>query len=256
MAIDFRPVHARLDRARDHLATLAEDVDTYVRLPPYRTTRTRPDDRGWITERAELVVEPPLRMSLALSDLTHQLRAALDNVVGCLRPSGPTGESGFPIRADEEAYAALAQKRLLGVPDWARTYIEQVQPFGEERRQTPGERSRRMIGDALLVLDELARRDRHRAMLLQAVVVQPDYAVQHVEGAPIHWRADGQSIAPEAGYPQGAFRVYFEVEVTLAEVETSRTGMPVISVGREMLRAVEYGVVEQLAILSDSDPGD
>jgi hypothetical protein len=112
-----------------------------------------------------VVGEPPGEIALALGDALHHARAALDNLVGVLR-GGATDRSAFRIDTDPATFDRDHERRLGGVPDWARAAIREVQPFPDNPR--------RHVGETLADLNALAIADRHRALLLSAALIDLD----------------------------------------------------------------------------------
>jgi hypothetical protein len=138
---------------------------------------------GVVTEYARLVEDPPLSLTLALSDVAHQLRATLDNLVGVIRTGGPTNRSAFVIARTREDFLERADGRghLEGVSGPWRAWLERFQPYPEN--------SMRWIGEVLEELHEAAIADRHRALTLQVGIVQPtmiEFALGETESSVIH----------------------------------------------------------------------
>src|SRR5947208_2662307 len=105
--VDFEPLLARLRWAHEGVLELRGLVDEYVARPPYRVTVERRPNGNTI-QRAELTDQPPVEISLSMSDIAHQLRATLDNLVGALREGGATAQSAFPIAVDPDKFDRLA----------------------------------------------------------------------------------------------------------------------------------------------------
>jgi hypothetical protein len=186
-ASDLGPVRARVERANAHVETLRKVIDEYLAAPPYgRKKRIVPDRLERVVERAELRLPVPIEASIVLSDAIHQARAALDNLVGVLRPGEPTRRSGFAIVAEEGDYEEAAGVLLDGVPTRAQDVIRWMQPF---ERGAYG-----WIGDELIILHRLARVDRHRAPHLQSALLLPQY-VETDDGADVEFRGDGRTWA-------------------------------------------------------------
>jgi hypothetical protein len=157
-------------------------------------------------DRAELIEDPPVEAAMLVSDAVHQARAALDNLVNALRPTGPSDVAYFPIRATAAKYAkALADGALDGVPEWAREAIAALQPFSTDPR--------RRVGERLVDLHELARIDRHRLPPIHAAVLLPDSATGG-DAAGLVARVDPRGRWAEWEYVPGEVgAVTFRVEV-------------------------------------------
>ena len=234
--IDLSPVDARLGRAAVHVAALESAVAAYVALPPYRRVEKIDHMTGVMTVRVDMNQQPPSSIALILSDVAHQLRAALDNLVGCVRPGGPTGDSAFPITADPATFERDAARKLEGLPAWAVDAIREIQPF-------PGDEWQRDVGKQLLDLHDLARHDRHRAPRLVAGMVAPDWASGEDVEFRTDWRTWAETIFKDGRYGSASFAV----TVCLAEPELPLLdGLEVVGIGQLLSRVVLYHVVEEI----------
>jgi hypothetical protein len=213
--VDFRPVLDRLAWADRHVAHLRDVATAFVDRPPFVVTRIPDPQSRRVIYRAEQTDYPPAEIALAMSDVLHQLRATLDNAVGVLRTGGPTDRSAFVITRDPAVFLQSSHDRLEGVPGWAMDQFRDVQPFPDNLL--------RWIGDELSMLHDLARRDRHRALVLQAALVETDYVeVQHPgTGGEAVFRQRGPSIA-EAEYPVDAIvKPFFKATLVIAEPDVA-----------------------------------
>ena len=152
---------AKVDRARLHIAELAESVRTFTDRAPYRV-------RGEVNETTNEVVfiaeaDPefasvPIDLPLIAGEVAHQLRSALDHLVWQLVVANtgqpPEGtKSGFPIFQNAAGYAARAPAMIAGVSVEAAIRIEAAQPYnaGPDAART-----------LLWVVHELNNTDKHR----------------------------------------------------------------------------------------------
>ena len=193
--IDFSPIDRRLEWADAHAQRVFE-LSADWGAKAMRTTTTTDAERGVRQFRAEVIGEPPVTIALALGDVLHHARAALDNLVGILR-GGATDQSAFRIHTDPALFDRDDQGRLAGVPDWARAVVRQVQPFPDN--------SWRGVGDQLLKLHRLAILDRHRALLLSAAMIdlhKTHAATSHPGKTQFHIREGGRVSTLE--YPSDA----------------------------------------------------
>jgi hypothetical protein len=193
--IDLGHVDQRLEWAEAHALRVAGLSNDWA-ASAMRTTTTPDKERGLHVFRAEVVGDPPVTIALALGDLLHQARAALDNLVGVLR-GGATDESQFRIDSDPAVFDRDERRRLDGLPPWAVGAIRQVQPF-------PGNPWGH-VGDQLLKLHRLAIIDRHRALLLSAALIDLDTtyaATSHPGKTEFHIREGGRVLTLE--YPDDA----------------------------------------------------
>jgi hypothetical protein len=193
--IDLTTIDRRLQWADAHALRVAELSDEWT-TSAMRTTTTTDEERAVRVFRAEVVGDPPHTIALALGDVLHQARAALDNLVGVLR-GGASAQSQFRIDRDPAVFDRDENGRLEGVPPWALAAIRQVQPF-------PGNPWSH-VGEQLLKLHGLAILDRHRALLLSAALIDLDKthaATSHPDETEFHIREGGRLLTLE--YPQDA----------------------------------------------------
>jgi hypothetical protein len=230
---DLSVVRQRLIQAGHHARSLDELVAAFAAGPPY-TRESSLTERGTVLERVELVRQPPPVVALTLSDAVHQLRAALDNMVGALRPGGPTDKSQFVIAPTAERFEERARVELEGLsPDHVEA-IRRIQPYSDKPWK--------FVGSTLTQIHDLARTDRHRAPLLQAAIVEPHYA----EGEIVEWRGarDGSWVTTE--YEPGKLHaVHYKVEVRIAEAVEGAQGHEVTGMVGWFLRELTW-IVEAL----------
>ena len=232
------PLHARLAWAQQHLARLREAVNLYEEIPPYAVTDETTEDGQTRVVRAEIVTPPPIEISLALGDVAHQLRAALDNAVGAMRDGGPTRRSAFVITSDPANFeAALGDGRLTGLPSAVLDVIRMVQPF-------PDHALGEWMGLGLERLDALAQHDRHRAVLLRAAVVETEMVeVDWAEGTPqpvlFHGRAEVRFPVTVAAHP------HFKAQVLVAEDDPLLSGWEVVKLA-QLVAQRSIAVIQQM----------
>lgn len=204
--IDFTTSEARITRARHHQSELEQAVESWHAGQPYHRDLTLTDLGSYI-ERAEYPYPVPGDLRFMVSDAAHEARAALDNLVGAIRPDGPTDVSGFPIKATPEAFAMSVRRELQGVPHWAVQAIRDLQPFSGSVVKC--------IGHQLLLLHNVARLDRHRAPALHASLVRIDY-VEH-DGGKVQMRGDWKTWAEVEYEPGRGGKAHFKVKVEFTD---------------------------------------
>ena len=164
-AVDLSPIGERVEWAGRHIERLRKLVDAYVSSRPFAVYLYHDPVAATVLETVTLTADPPLPISLVLGDVAHHLRAALDNLVGILRLGGPTRATAFPIAATKDEFERLARQMMAGVPAWGVQAVRELQPFDPERGS---------LGMTLDVVDQIAQRDRHRALLLHAPLLETD----------------------------------------------------------------------------------
>lgn len=164
--LEFLDSYERIGRAETHRLKLAELWSDFLEEEPYSPwVEVDADGKGqlWITQRYEKI---PSVFSLLFGELLYQLRAALDSCIygAAILDSGedppPDAERlEFPIRDTEEAFERAAWKIRPLAPS-RRRIVESVQVFNVSAVPEEGV----WVLYYLHMLNELARRDRHRQL--------------------------------------------------------------------------------------------
>lgn len=235
-AFDLEPIRARLDWAARHTQRLRKLVDAYVGARPFKVYLYLSDDAETVTETVTLTSDPPLPISLVLGDIAHHLRAALDNLVGVLRLGGPTRSTAFPIAEAPADFDRLAKQYMAEVPEWARRTVRELQPFDPERGS---------IGQTLRVVDLVAQRDRHRALLLHAPILETD-TVDRAVGIAYSDAIDKQIVGHREiafTYPAAAVvRFDYTVRIVVGETIPGAQGEDVIHLAEHWLWALRAAI--------------
>jgi hypothetical protein len=148
---------------------------------------------------------PPIRFGIAASNIIHQLRSALDNLVwqlvifnGCKPTPGPRGNS-FPILLPHHTHKRFGQQTanaLAGVHPDHRALIEGLQPYQHPTGQP-------FDDHPLKWLRELSNRDKHQELELGVAVRSPHHVPQiTIEGDDVSvvdsWFAASPTLEPGA----------------------------------------------------------
>jgi hypothetical protein len=164
----------------------------------------------------------PEVFSLLLGEMLYQLRSSLDaciyqaSIYATAQDPPPSGEKAeFPITFVPSEFAKLAKRRLSDLPENLQAAIENLQPY-HKPTGTP-EQIITSINRSLGILNDLARKDRHRKL--------------HVVGS---WAVAAN---PQFDLPPG---------VTLTSIETMKSGH--IGVITELARFHLDGFVTGMAI--------
>jgi hypothetical protein len=230
---DFAPVVNRIRRADEHATRLAVEVAAYVASPPYRRTLEE-TDRGTLLDKVVMERDPPPDIALTLSDGVHQLRAALDNLVGVLRSGGPTERTAFVLEPDPAKFEHRARVELDGLSGDHLAMIRRLQPFPDNPW--------RHLGDLLVTLHNLARIDRHRAPLLQVALPKPYYA----EGTVLEWRSDRRTWVSTEYVPGELNDVHYTVGVVIAEPIAGAEGREAATFLTHLAGQVDW-IVDEIA---------
>jgi hypothetical protein len=137
----------KLKRAGEHIEALKVEIDGWLGTDAYTIGSEIDPETGDTVRRAQVKRPPPPQLSLLIGDAVQNLRSALDHTVyflaernlGTLTPE-IEGALMFPIVGCENSKGELAdgsqifagavrKGQLKGVPDPARTFIENEQPY-------------------------------------------------------------------------------------------------------------------------------
>ncbi len=105
-------IDARLDWAASHASRVRDLTQEWAGRAIAKSSRLD-TDRGYRVDRFEVQGDPPPEVALALGDVLHHARAALDNLVGVLR-GGATGRSAFRIDTDPALFDRDTEDKLEG----------------------------------------------------------------------------------------------------------------------------------------------
>jgi hypothetical protein len=176
----FAVARSRLKRAEAHFELAAAQWNGLEDLYSIDLT-IDPDGNGRIRVSRNNPI--PDDISLLLGEALYQLRSALDTCIyqASIYSSGknpPPDENKleFPICSARDEFPKLAKRRLFALPQNVQDRIEQMQPYN-----TPSLSSELMVlnvNRSLGILNDLARKDRHRTLHLFGSWVtdlQPDF---------------------------------------------------------------------------------
>ena len=156
-------VDAKIARAKEHLHVFDRDAKSYMEKarPRFIRKTNLAQTEHWLSFYVEDPF-PPIELSAIVGDCLYNLRSALDCLVcGLVRTRNHSSSCAgrqFPIFTESAEYLAARRSYLRGVPKPARTLIDGLQPWCRP------EGTRHL--DPLWILNELCRRDKHRAALL------------------------------------------------------------------------------------------
>lgn len=124
---------AKLDRAKETIASLARDISSFeLQSPlPFKITREHRGAEYVFIASGETLA--PLRFSVLAGEAVHHMRSSLDHLVSALVVSNgntPSRAHQFPICATEKDFeSAINRKQLDGVSSSAKDIIRSMQPF-------------------------------------------------------------------------------------------------------------------------------
>lgn len=167
----------KVERARQHLKELDQEVRRFVEVDPYRLLLESDPDAAQGIVRFRTVgnrpIRAPLRFGLMAGDVIHNLRSALDHVVYELAIKGGGGgdRSQFPIIEKADEYRRHEGRFLEGVVEGQRAIIEGLQPYHVRTAHESGLPPVLTPRDALasniylMSLGRLDNIDKHRILL-------------------------------------------------------------------------------------------
>jgi hypothetical protein len=166
----FEDARLRLNRAKLHGERLAAN---WNEIPPEELysveSNVNPDGTGSL--RLARVKPVSDDFSLLLGEMLYHLRASLD---ACLyqaaiyttgrNPPPDEQKLEFPICSNKVEFPAIAKRRLSIFPQQIQDAIERIQPYNIPT--LPPSEIVKNINRSLSILNDLARKDRHRKLHL------------------------------------------------------------------------------------------
>jgi hypothetical protein len=191
------PWTTKLARAREHIESLAAEVDDYLATQPARLDVIEPTvEQPAYQLRIRVDREPPPRWSAVVGDVIHNARSALDSFgYHLVTQSSPTRLSekqlrqvSFPIATTEQQFASWNWHAGV-VSTETRRVVRSVQPFAQvEGLDLPaGEAEAAVANDPLTVLHRLWNVDKHRTLHPTLCALDLAY-VGLPKGASSEWR--------------------------------------------------------------------
>ena len=176
MSIDLSSAWSKFGRAQHHLQALDSEIRRYLDSQPYEVIEKVDTDArdpfGWPAIdhafRVWVKRECPPEWELVVGDCLHNLRCVLDHLAWTLAGSSSNdSKTQFPIFESLGMYEKFAEKQTALIPDELRAIIKELQPF----KASPSDPRR----DALWVLHELERIDKHRRILVVSTATTTRY---------------------------------------------------------------------------------
>ncbi len=181
--LEFSGCADRIYRARELRKDLADHWSTFLDDDPYDAWAEVSDDGAGVLTVAQRYDPFPTIFSLRFGEIVYHLRACLDACVygaairdGGREPPPDVQKLAFPICSTAEFFVNAAGK-IGPLAQERRAIIEAVQPYNA-RESVPDEQS---IHKNLGILNELARRDRHRVLAVigsREEDIQPKFRIK------------------------------------------------------------------------------
>lgn len=160
----------KLGRAEAQLDQLDVQIARFMRRDTHEITQTFDPKTGRCTLRFIIKHPPPLSWSMAIGEIVHNLRSALDHLACQLfrlhAPESDWEGTRFPILTDntDAGLDKAIDNYLPGLPEPIRAQLRASQPYkrGDDARRDP-----------LSVLNRLSNQDKHRLLVPVFAAVIP-----------------------------------------------------------------------------------
>jgi hypothetical protein len=125
-------VRAKTERAKKHIGELDSAIDVFFQSNPYRVSREDDRQLGGIRYVLRDISTIPVEIPVIAGDVLHNLRSAMDHIVGQLvLANGGTIEKRhcFPVVEFAKDYQPLATRALKGVRQEAIDLVADTKPY-------------------------------------------------------------------------------------------------------------------------------
>jgi hypothetical protein len=172
--LDLSGCFAKLDRAREHLHTLHDELSVFFNSEPYGVTGKLDAQSGWYVFRIDVRREMPARIAILVGEYVHQLRSILDHLgyqlaLWKLRNEGKTGkvrQTSFIIETSQKKFREKQAGRPDNIPQEWKDLIEALQPYhASEGPLDPH-------AEALAIIEKIWNIDKH-SLVFSPPRVQP-----------------------------------------------------------------------------------
>jgi len=149
-------IGTKIERAKEHFASVKKEVRTYLDSTPYSINTKRDPGSRRLIYFVEKVRPEPVKLSATLGDVVHNLRSALDHLAYQLVWVGmgkvPSSRIYFPIADDKKSYIEKRKWQMKGATSDTVSKIDALEPY-------------RGGNDALWKLHKLDNVDKHRTLI-------------------------------------------------------------------------------------------
>ncbi len=172
-------IHAKLDRADAHREALMLEANAFLDRKPIGVHGKFERDASRYSLRIAIHEDPPLKLSIILGDMVHNLRSALDHLAWdlAIATGGEPriGATAFPVFTEEPSGKTRQKwaRMVTGISQAAVDALRKIQPY---------ETSDRPERTGLAVLVALSNQDKHRLALARVAAIQAhDYGLIGLE---------------------------------------------------------------------------
>jgi len=227
MTIDLKSALAKLGRAHEHTESIKSEIFAWQNSNPYMVTRERDAEFTRYSLVAHIAAQPPLmHWTLMISDVIHNLRAALDHLIYAIAVYEAKGKSpppdadrlAFPICESPDSFKT-GSRRLKSLSTEVQAVIERCQPYNRRHKELPP-----LLG----LLNEFDNTDKHKLLQLAFTSIAagqvglvgptPDGAIMktHLHRGEIHDGAELVAFTTDVPSPNVKFDNFsFAIEVAL-----------------------------------------
>lgn len=184
---NFDVARLRLNRAKEHGEAMSNAWND-IPAEQFFRVRAKIDRDGGGSLFVEQATAIPDIFSLLLGEMLYQMRSALD---ACIyqaaiyatgqNPPPNEGSYEFPITSDAAKFPNLARLKLKDIPQNLQDAIERVQPYNQPPTLA-GPDVVKNLHRSLSILNDLARKDRHRKLHVAGVTpskLDPKFTFPH-----------------------------------------------------------------------------
>lgn len=128
----MKGIKLKIARAKEHMAELRVELDTFLRNNPYKVSVKRDKVSRRPVYFVSEALEVPEKIPLIIGEVIQNLRSALDNTAYWLFSKTSNGDGGkiyFPISEDIKKYEEEKGKRTEGISQEARDLIDSFLPY-------------------------------------------------------------------------------------------------------------------------------
>lgn len=181
----FEECWERVNRAGTHGKAVVDGCNRLLGDESYRIVPELRNERDGVLKIVPNVIADDT-LSLELGEYFYQVRAALDSamwkafeIVGTSDPTTKESQLYFPI-IEKPSSLKDATFQKINLPDALKAWLCSIQPCNASKRAKDSEES--TISDALLVINNCAKHDRHHKLHLVGAYLTQSTA--HVEVTP------------------------------------------------------------------------
>jgi hypothetical protein len=142
---------AKLERADEQTRTLETEFAAYYGRDTYRIDQPLDRKAGRKQAIFRVTEEFPIRWSIIIGEIFHDVRSALDHAIyelTCIEQEAPLDKTEFPVFDSEPDYDSVSKKtgipttisglyKVRGLNDGAKALVRFLQPFEHRKRNPP-----------------------------------------------------------------------------------------------------------------------